>query len=164
MPKARKAVFRVLTLLLATGVFAVPAGSANAGSDGSAPQTVAVEAKKKCKKGFVRKNARCVQARKKCKTGFVRKVVRNRRQTCVKKTPPTAPAPSAPIVPTNPGATTPTSPGPTALPWSEGRWRGYYAENSVELLFNVTGSSTPGASTRSSSTPRAPAVTIPVRK
>jgi hypothetical protein len=139
MRKARKCVFGVLTLLLATGALAVPAGSASAASDGSGSRS-AVEAKKKCKKGFVRKKQRCVKAKKKCKKGFVRKIVR-KKQTCVRKrrTAPTRPAPTAP---TAPGPTAPTAPGPTAptaRAWDEGRWRGHYAENGVELLFNVLG-------------------------
>jgi hypothetical protein len=132
MRKARKVVFGVLTLLLATGALAVPAGSANAASDGSGSRS-AVEAKKKCKKGFVRKKQRCVKARKKCKKGFVRK-----KQRCVKERP-TAPTGPGPTAPTGPGPTAPTGPGPTAPAWDEGRWRGHYAENGVELLFNVLG-------------------------
>jgi hypothetical protein len=132
MPKARKAAFGVLTTLLATGAFAVPAGSAIAASDRSGSRTT-VEATKKCKNGFVRKNRRCVRVTK-CKKGFVRKIVRNR-QTCVKKTPP---APTRPG-PTVPGPAAPTVPGPTAPPWNDGRWRGHYAENGIELLFNVVG-------------------------
>jgi hypothetical protein len=141
MRKIRTAVAGVLaTLLLATGAFAVPAGSAAAASDGSGSRS-AVDAKKKCKKGFVRKKQTCVEAKKKCKKGFVRK-----KQTCVRKrrTSPTGPGPTAPTgpgpnAPTGPGATAPTGPGPTAPAWDEGRWRGNYAENGVELLFNVLG-------------------------
>src|SRR5215204_976379 len=55
MRKARKSLFGVLTtLLLAAVAFAVPAGSAIAASKGSG-SPIAAEAKKKCKKGFVRK-------------------------------------------------------------------------------------------------------------
>src|SRR5215207_991031 len=95
MRKARKSLFGVLaTLLLAAVAFAVPAGSAIAASKGSG-SPIAAEAKKKCKKGFVRKKKKCVR----------------------KKTT-----------------------GTTGTPWAEGRWAGHYAENGVELLFNVVGS------------------------
>ena len=100
-----------------------------------APAVVAgASAKKKCKKGLVRKKQTCVKA-KKCKKGFVRKIAR-KKQTCVKKrrTAPTRPGPTAPA---GPGLTAP--PAPTAPAWSEGRWTGHYAENSVELVFNVLG-------------------------
>lgn len=138
MRKARNTTFGVLTLLLVTGAVAVPVGSATAASDGSSSHS-AVDAKKKCKKGFVRKTVRkkqtCVKS-KKCKKGFVRK-----KQTCVKKkrTAPPSPGSTAPSSPA-PTSPAPSSPGPTAPPWSDGRWRGYYAENgSVDLLFNVLG-------------------------
>ena len=133
MRKARKTMVGVLTLLLATSALAVPVGTATAASDGSGSRG-AVDASKKCKRGFVRKTVRkkptCVKA-KKCKKGFVRK-----KQTCVKK---------RRTAPTSPGSTAPPSPGPTsppppAPPWNDGRWRGYYAETgSVDLLFNVLG-------------------------
>jgi hypothetical protein len=146
MQKARKVVFGVLaTLLLATGVCAVPASSASAASDGNGSPT-AVEAKKKCKKGYVRKKKKCVK--KKRRTGT----------TSPGSTAPTGPGPSAPTgaaptpsgpaptpsgpaptAPAGPAPTAPAGPGPTAPAWAEGRWRGFYAENGVELLFNVLG-------------------------
>ena len=135
MRKPRKPVFGVLALLLA-GALALPAGSALAASDGSGAPT-AVAAKKKCKKGFVRKTVRkkqtCVKA-KKCKKGHVRKIVR-KKQTCVRKkrSGPTGTTPA-----TGPGTTTPQTPAAPA--WSDGRWGGNYVENgAVELLFNVAG-------------------------
>jgi len=107
MRNARKAVFGVLaTLLLAAVASAVPATSAIAASDTSGSPR-AVEAKKKCKKGYVRKKKKCVKK---------------------KRRPTTGPAPTAP-----------TGPGPTGPAWAEGRWRGFYAENGIELLFNVSG-------------------------
>jgi hypothetical protein len=128
--------FGVLTLLLATGAFAVPVGSATAASAGSGSRS-AVDAMKKCKKGFVRKTVRkkqtCVDAKKKCKKGFVRK-----KQLCVKKRRTALPSPGS-TAPPSPGSTAPPSPGPTAPAWNEGRWRGHYAENGAELLFNVVG-------------------------
>ena len=149
MQKARKAVFGVLaTLLLAAVPFAVPAGPAIAATNGSGTPSAAA-AKKKCKKGYVRKTVR-------------------KKQKCVKKrrtapTHPRRPRPPpadrahepradrahepradrahdpAPAAPTAPAPTAPTNPGPTAPAWNEGRWAGHYAENGVELLFNVLG-------------------------
>lgn len=132
MRKPPKTVFGVLTLLLAIGALALPAGSALAASDGNGSRS-AVAAKKKCKKGFVRRKRACVKA-KKCKKGSVRRIVRHK-QTCVKKrrTAPTSPAPTAP---TGPGTTAPPAPGPA---WDDGRWRGNYTENGVDLRFNVAG-------------------------
>jgi hypothetical protein len=52
-------------------------------------------------------------AKKKCKKGFVKK-----KRKCVKK----------------------RRTAPTGTAWAEGRWAGHYAENGVELLFNVVGS------------------------
>ena len=107
MRKAREGVAGVLAALsLATAAFAVPAGSAIAASDGGGSRT-AVDAKKKCKKGSVRKKQTCVRKRR------------------------TAPAGPSPTAPTGPAATAPA--------WDDGRWRGHYAENGVELLFNVLG-------------------------
>ena len=58
MRKTRKTLFGLgATVLLVAVAFAVPAGSAIAASDGSGPSAVA--AKKKCKKGFVRKKGKC---------------------------------------------------------------------------------------------------------
>ena len=133
MRKAREGVAGVLAaFLLATAALAVPAGSAIAASDGGRSRT-AVDAKKKCKQGFVRKKQTCVAAKKKCKKGFVRK-----KQTCVRKRR-TAPAGPSPTAPTGPGTAAPTGPAATAPSWDDGRWRGHYAENGVELLFNVLG-------------------------
>jgi hypothetical protein len=59
MGMARKALFGALATVLLTAVaFALPAGSALAGAGGS-DSPVATQAKKKCKKGFVRKKGRC---------------------------------------------------------------------------------------------------------
>ena len=117
MRKSRKTVFGVLTLLLATGAMALLPGSALAAPNGSGSPS-AVAAKKKCKKGSVRK-------------------IVKKKQTCVKKRrmAPTGPGPTAPA------GTAPTAPqGQPAPAWSDGRWRGYYAESgAVELLFNVVG-------------------------
>lgn len=135
MREARKAVAGVLaTLCLATAAFAVAAGSAVAGADRSGARPAV--AAKNCKKGFVRKQQTCVAAKKKCKKGFVRK-----HQTCVRKRrpAPSGPGPTAPTAPTGPGAAAPTGPGATAPAWDDGRWAGHYAENGVELLFNVLG-------------------------
>jgi len=126
MRKARKAGAGLLaTLLLAAGAIAIPAGSATAAAGASGSRS-AVDAKKKCKKGFVRKLVR--------KTGSVKK-----KQTCVRKRrkAPTGPAPTPP---TRPKPTVPPGPAPTAPPWDDGRWAGHYAENSVDLRFNVVGS------------------------
>lgn len=49
------------------------------------------------------------QSKKKCKKGFVKK-----RKRCVRKR-------------------------PAGMAWAEGRWAGHYAENGVELRFNVLG-------------------------
>ena len=133
MRKAREGVAGVLAALsLATAAFAVPAGSAIAASDGGGSRT-AVDTKKKCKKRFVSKKQTCVDATKKCKKGFVRK-----KQTCIRKRR-TAPAGPSPTAPTGPGTAAPTGPAATAPAWDDGRWRGHYAENGVELLFNVLG-------------------------
>jgi hypothetical protein len=137
MREARKTVAGVLAaLLLATGASAVPASFAIAASDGSGSRSAA-DAKSKCKKGFVTKIVRhkqtCVEAKKKCKKGFVKK-----KRACVRKRR-TAPTGTAPTAPTGPAPTAPTGPGPSAPAWDEGRWRGFYAENGVELLFNVVG-------------------------
>ena len=123
----RITVFSV-TLLLAIGVFALPAGSATAAANGSSSPT-AVAAKKKCKKGFVKKRGKCVKA-KKCKKGYARKVVRHKR-LCVKKRRSNV-APPAPT-------TGPPAPAHGAPAWSDGRWRGYYSDSSLDLLFNVVG-------------------------
>ncbi len=105
MRPTRRAGLGAVALLLATGALATAAGSAPAAAD-AAGSRAAVEAKKKCKKGFVR-----------------------RKQTCVRKrTAPAVPPPAAPA-----------GPGPAAPAWDDGRWRGSYAENGVELLFNVSG-------------------------
>jgi hypothetical protein len=138
MQRASKAVACVLAaLLVATVACALPAGSATAASAGSG----AVGAKRKCQKGFVRKGRACVAARKTCKKGFVRK-----KPTCVRKrrTTPTGPVATAPpgpgtTAPTGSGPATPTAPGPAVPAWDDGRWRGHYAENGVDLLFNVVG-------------------------
>jgi hypothetical protein len=123
MRNARKAVFGVLaTLLLAAVASAVPAGSAIAASDtGASPRAVA--AKKKCKKGYVRKTKKCVKKKRRATT----------------RPAPTAPASPAPTAPASPAPAAPTAPVPTGPAWNEGRWRGFYAENGVELLFNVLG-------------------------
>jgi len=126
MRKARKAGAGLLaTLLLATGAIAIPAGSATAAA-GAGGSRSAVDAKKKCKKGFVRKLVK--------KKGFVKK-----KQTCVRKRrkAPTVPAQTPP---TRPKPTAPPGPAPTAPPWDDGRWAGHYAESSVDLRFNVVGS------------------------
>ena len=139
MQRARKAVFGVLaTLLLAAVPFAVPAGPAIAATNGSGAPSAAA-AKKKCKKGYVRKTVRkkqkCVKKRRTAPTA----------PTSPGPTAPTNPGPTpaptnpAPAAPTTPAPTVPTNPGPTAPAWNEGRWAGHYAENSVELLFNVLG-------------------------
>jgi hypothetical protein len=116
MRKARKAGAGLLaTLLMATVAVAVPAGSATAASDAGGSRS-AVDAK-----------------RKKCKKGYVRKSVRHK-QTCVRKrrAAPTRPRPTAP-----PAAPAPAAPAAPA--WADGRWAGHYAENSVDLRFNVVG-------------------------
>jgi hypothetical protein len=118
MRKARKAGAGLLaTLFLAAAAFAVPAGSATAASDAGGSRS-AVDAKEKCKKGFVRKKQTCVAAKKTCKKGFVKE-----KQTCVRKRrkAPTAPAP------TGPKPTPPTAPVPAAPPWADGRWAGHYS-------------------------------------
>jgi hypothetical protein len=123
MRKAQRAAVGVLTLLLATGAVATAAGTALAASGGRGSPT-AVEAKHKCKKGFVTK------------------IVRNRQRCVKKRRRPTPPAPPV-AAPTPPPVAAPTPPpvaAPTAPAWDDGRWRGYYAENgSVDLLFNVVG-------------------------
>jgi hypothetical protein len=120
-----------VTLLLA-GALALPAGSALAAANGSRSPT-AVAAKKKCKTGFVKKKRKCVKA-KKCKKGYARKVVHHKRQ-CVKK----RRTHVAPTAPTAPGSPVPAPGAPAAPAWSDGRWRGYYSGNSLDLLFNVVG-------------------------
>jgi hypothetical protein len=120
-----------VTLLLAMGALALPANSAIAAANGSSSPTAV--AAKKCKKGFVKKNGKCVKA-KKCKKGYARKVVKHKR-VCVKKRR-TNVAPTAPTT-TGPPAQAPAA--PAARAWSEGRWGGSYSDNSVELLFNVVG-------------------------
>ena len=129
MPNPRITVSGV-TLLLAIGALALPANSAIAAANGSSSPT-AVAAKKKCKKGFVKKQRKCVKA-KKCKKGYARKVVRHKR-LCVKKRRTNV----APTAPTTTGP--PAQPVPAAPAWSDGRWRGYYSDNSLDLLFNVVG-------------------------
>jgi hypothetical protein len=137
MRTAKKAVGGVLaTLVLATGVFAVPAGSAIATSDGSGSPS-AVAAKKKCKKGYVRKKKRCVKKTRKAPTGSGPTAPTGAAPTAPTGAAPTTPTGPGPTTPTGPGPTTPTAPGPTGPAWSEGRWRGFYAENGVELLLNV---------------------------
>lgn len=119
MRKARKAGAGLLaTLLIAMVAVAVPAGAATAASSAGGARD-AVDAKKKKKK--------------KCKKGYVRKTVK-RKQTCVRKrhAAPTRPRPVAP--PAGP------APAPAAPAWADGRWAGHYAENSVDLRFNVVGS------------------------
>lgn len=133
MRNPRITVFGV-TLLLAMGALALPASSAIAAANGSSAPT-AVAAKKKCKKGFVKNKRKCVKA-KKCKKGYARKVVKHKR-LCVKKRR-TNVAPTAPTAPTTTGPPAPPAP-PAAPAWSDGRWRGYYSDNGVELLFNVVG-------------------------
>jgi hypothetical protein len=130
MVKPRKTLLGLLTLALALAL-ALPAGSALAASNGGDAPT-AITATKHCKKGFVKKKHRCVKAKKKCKTGFVKK-----HRKCVRKAP-AAPAPAAPA-PAAPAAPAPAAPAPAAPAFNEGRWRGHYAENGVELLFNVLG-------------------------
>jgi hypothetical protein len=148
---ARKSLFGVLaTLVLAAGASALPAGSAIAAPGGSGSPS-AVAAKKKCKKGYVRKivkkKQKCVKKRRTAPTGAGPTGPTNPGSTAPTNpgpTAPTNPGPTAPTnpgptAPTNPGPTGPTNPGPTGPAWSEGRWRGFYAENGVELLFNVLG-------------------------
>lgn len=55
--KSRKTSFALVAVLSSVMAFAVTAGSAIAASDGSGPSAVA--AKKKCKKGSVRKHGKC---------------------------------------------------------------------------------------------------------
>jgi hypothetical protein len=130
---ARKTLFGVLAALL-LGALAVPAGSAIAASGGSGSPS-AVAAKKKCKKGYVRKIAKkkqkCVKKRRTAPTGAG--------PTGPTNPGPTAPTNPGPTAPANPGPTAPANPAPTAPAWNEGRWAGHYAENGVELLFNVLG-------------------------
>ena len=143
MRMARKALVGGLAaLLLAAGASAVPAGSAIA-APGESGAPSAVAAKKKCKKGYVRKTVKrkqkCVKKRRTAPTHPAPTA-----PTTPGPTAPTSPAPAAPTTPgpaapTTPGPTAPTNPGPTAPAWNEGRWAGHYAENSVELLFNVLG-------------------------
>jgi hypothetical protein len=64
MPKRRMAVVGA-TLVLATCALALPANPASAAANSTNSPT-AVAAKKKCKKGFVKKRRTCVRA-KKCK-------------------------------------------------------------------------------------------------
>ena len=118
-----------VTLLLAIGALALPANSAIAAANGSSSPT-AVAAKKKCKKGFVKKNRKCVKA-KKCKKGYARKVVKNKRLCVVKR--------RTNVAPTAPTTTGPPAHAPAAPAWNDGRWRGYYSDNSLDLLFNVVG-------------------------
>jgi hypothetical protein len=133
MRNLRITVFGV-TLLLAMGALAPADSAVAAAKDSSSPTAVA--AKKKCKKGFVKKKGKCVKA-KKCKKGYARKVVRHKR-VCVKKRR-TNVAPTAPAAPTAPTSIGPPAQAPAGPAWSEGRWRGYYSDNGVELLFNVVG-------------------------
>jgi hypothetical protein len=128
MRNPRTAVFAA-TLLLAVGVLALPANSALAAAHGSS-SPAAIAAKKGCKKGSVRKHGKCVKA-KKCKKGYVRKVVKHKRR-CVKRR-------RANVAPTAPPATAPPAQAPAAPAWSDGRWRGYYSDSSLDLLFNVVG-------------------------
>jgi hypothetical protein len=131
MRNARKIARGVLaTLVLAAVASAVPVGSAIAASGtGASPR--AVEAKKKCKKGYIRKKSKCVKKKRRATTG-----PGSSAPTGAAPTAPTGPAPTgpAPTAPTGPAPTAPTNPAP-----NEGRWRGFYAENGVELLFNVLG-------------------------
>ena len=127
MAKPRKTLLGLLALAL-TMALALPAGSAIAASNAGDSPT-AVTAKKRCKKGFVKKKHRCVKAKKKCKKGYVKK-----KRRCVRKAP-AAPAPAAPA----PATPAPATPAPAAPAGNEGRWRGHYAENGVDLLFNVLG-------------------------
>jgi hypothetical protein len=130
MRNPRITVFGV-TLLLAMGALALPANSAIAAPNGNS--STAVAAKKRCKKGFVKKKGKCVRA-KRCKKGYARKVVKHKR-LCVKKQRTNV----APKAPTTTGPTAQAPAAPAAPAWSDGRWRGYYSDNSVELLFNVVG-------------------------
>jgi hypothetical protein len=136
MRNARKIARGVLaTLVLAAVASAVPVGSAIAASGtGASPR--AVEAKKKCKKGYIRKKSKCVKKKRRATTG-----PGSSAPTGAAPTAPTGPAPTgpAPTAPTGPAPTAPTNPAPAGPAWNEGRWRGFYAENGVELLFNVLG-------------------------
>jgi hypothetical protein len=151
MRTARKVVFGGLAaLVLAAVAFAVPAGSAIAAPGGSGSPS-AVTAKKKCKKGYVRKTVKkkqkCVKKRRTVPTGTGPTAPTNPGPTAPTNPGPTAPTNPGPTAPTNPGPTAPANPGPTAPAnpgptapaWAEGRWAGHYAENGVELLFNVLG-------------------------
>jgi hypothetical protein len=156
MRKARKVMLGVLaTLLLVTVALAVPAGSAIAASDSNASPT-AVDAKKKCRKGYVRKKKRCVKKKRRTATtspgstapaspaptapaGPAPTAPAGPAPTAPAGPAPTAPAGPAPTAPAGPAPTAPAAPGPTGPAWAEGRWRGFYAENGVELLFNVLG-------------------------
>jgi hypothetical protein len=141
MSKARKALLGGLSILLAAGALALAAGTGAAATQSGGSHAEAAT-KKKCKKGFVKKVVRhkrtCVKAGKKCKKGLVKK-----HRRCVRKPPaPPSPAPPSPTPPSStpaPPSSTPPPPGPAAPAWADGRWRGSYAENGVELLFNVSG-------------------------